>query len=274
MPADERPLLAAADEGDGPGVVLLPGSAADRQIFLQSGIFGSLTNYARAVALDWRGAGESAPSKGDYGFAEEVEDVVALLDAKGLETACVVGVSHGAAVVLELALRHPDRVQGLVLCSPWPRTTQSMRQMFQIWQTVFSNNDPQAYGEAMAWWLFSHEFLDADPGRATGLATALFAAPDSAEREAHLATVGANLGFDVEDRLGEIRVPTLVLAGEQDRVVPAAYSKAVAEAIPGSRFELITGPSGSHAFLAEAAPQPTELIVEFIAEVVGAAAEC
>lgn len=273
MQAAQRQLLAAADEGDGPAVVLLPGSAADRRLFLQSGIFGGLTPFARAVALDWHGAGQSAPLQGNYGFAEEVEDVMALLDAKGIETACVAGVSHGAAVGIELALRHPDRVEGLVLCSPWPRTTYSMRQMFQIWQTVFSNNDPQTYGQAMAWWLFSHEFLDADPSRAANIATELFAAPDSAKRTAHLATVGANLGFDAEDRLGGISVPTLVLAGEQDRVVPAAYSKAVAEAIPGSRFELVTGCSGSHAFLAEAAPQPTELIVEFMAQIMGAEAK-
>ncbi len=259
-------LLAAADEGDGFPVVLLPGAAADRQLFVQAGTFRLLAARYRVVAVDWRGAGESEAPPPDYDIAAEVADVIRLLDHKQITQAFIVGVSHGAAVALSLAAAHPDRVKALVLCSPWARTEKSMRQMLNIWRTLFEHEEPQVYGEGMLWWLFSPEFLDAEPARVAAMASAMFVAPSSATRNTHLKTLEMNLSFDVKDRLKSIWQPALVMAAERDRVVPASYSRRVADQLPNCRFHLVTGPGCSHAFLAEAGPGPNQTLAAFLDE--------
>lgn len=57
----------------------------------------------------------------------------------------------------------------------------------------------------------------------------------------------ADLAHDSLDRLGDITAPTLVVVGEQDLLTPPWQARAVAEAVPGARFELVTGPGSSHA---------------------------
>jgi hypothetical protein len=68
----------------------------------------------------------------------------------------------------------------------------------------------------------------------------------------------ADLAFDTLDRLGAITAPTLVVVGEQDLLTPPRQAKAVADAIPGARYKLLTGPESSHGLHIERPDRPTE----------------
>jgi len=76
----------------------------------------------------------------------------------------------------------------------------------------------------------------------------------------------ADAGHDTLDRLPGITAPTLVIAGEQDLLTPHWHGRQVAEAIPGARFELFTGPGSSHAVGDERAAEVLPLVLGFLAE--------
>jgi pimeloyl-ACP methyl ester carboxylesterase len=100
--------------GPDPTLVLLPGWCGPRSLFnpLQERLGGVL----RAVALDWRGHGESKPAEVDFGSAELVEDALAVIDHCGAERVVPVAVSHAGWVAIELRRRlGPARVPGVVL---------------------------------------------------------------------------------------------------------------------------------------------------------------
>ena len=76
----------------------------------------------------------------------------------------------------------------------------------------------------------------------------------------------ADLAHDTLDRLGQIAAPTLVVAGEQDLLTPPWHGKQVAEAIPGARLEMFTGPGSSHALGMERAEEFVPLVAGFLAQ--------
>jgi pimeloyl-ACP methyl ester carboxylesterase len=75
----------------------------------------------------------------------------------------------------------------------------------------------------------------------------------------------ADLGHDTLDRLGSITAPTLVVAGEQDLLTPPWHGRQVADAIPGARHHLFSGPGSSHALGVERAEEFVPLVAEFLA---------
>ena len=74
----------------------------------------------------------------------------------------------------------------------------------------------------------------------------------------------ADLAHDTLDRLGQITAPTLVVVGEQDLLTPHWQSKAVADAIPGAHFELVTGPGSSHGLHIERPDDLVRLVTGFL----------
>ena len=76
----------------------------------------------------------------------------------------------------------------------------------------------------------------------------------------------ADLAHDTLDRLGDITVPTLVVVGEQDQLTPPWQSRAVADAIPGARYELLTGPGSSHCLHLERLDDLLRIVTDFLAE--------
>lgn len=106
-----------------PRLVLIQGVGFDADAWAP--VLGGLRRHFRLVVVDNRGVGASDEASGWYGVADMAEDVVAVLDAEHIETAHVMGVSLGGMVAQDLAIRHPERVDRLVLVSTtsgWPFT--------------------------------------------------------------------------------------------------------------------------------------------------------
>jgi len=108
--------LFVTDRGDGPPVVLLHGlTATHRHVVMGSKALERAGH--RVIAFDARGHGASAPAA-SYAYPDLVADLLALLDAHGVERAVLAGASMGAHTALRLALDAPDRVAGLVVVTP------------------------------------------------------------------------------------------------------------------------------------------------------------
>ncbi|MGH9135421.1 MAG: alpha/beta fold hydrolase [Acidimicrobiales bacterium] len=251
--------------GAGRPVVLLHGHGS------HLGIFAPLaTRLAaagrRVVAVDHRGFGRSSAAPPTFGFAGLVDDAAAVLDELDLRDAVVVGHSMGGVVALGLAVERAevvaDRVSALVLINSSARGPAN-RPL------------PRAKAVALDWsWT---ELVGRHPRHGLVLTRANFGVEARrshvvAAREIGFASPAARrqgltrrlLGIDLTERLGDVQVPVLVLAGAADRVVAPIESERIAELVPGARLEVFRG--AGHMLPIERSAQVAEHIVRLGSE--------
>lgn len=169
----------------------------------------------------------------------------------------VVGSSTGGAIGQLMALDHPDTVRSLSLVSSWGRADDFFRHQFAVRRDVLVRLGSAAYAETSALFLFSPGyFRDHYQG-----VRAWAAAAGGGDPEVMTARIDMILAHDVLDRLGEIRVPTLVLVGDDDACTPVHLSRELAEAIPGAHLEILPG---GHLIYQEAPAEFLARIVEFV----------
>ncbi len=200
----------------------------------------------RVVAADCRGHGATSKPPGPYSIDQMADDWAALQAALRLPPAHWVGVSMGGAIALAAALRHPALVRSLALVDTWARTDADFAALLHARLAALDAGGPDAYAEYAFPQVYSDGYRRAHP-------EALDLYRDRVRQlvpPALRAAVGALLGHDVEARLGEIRVPTTVLVGEADALLPPRHSQAVASGIPGAR--LVRFPDVGHLPMVEA----------------------
>lgn len=169
--------------------------------------------------------------------------VASSLRALGLGPVAVEAESGGGRISLWLTVDHPDLVDRLVLAAVASETVPGspMETRMRRWIEVAEAGDWGTFFATMA------KSMNPGPSRETGtFAAAARLQPKPATPERFIGELRATLDPSsfVTDRLGEIAVPTLVLAGEQDQVVPLASTRLVAEGIPGAH--LVTDPECGH----------------------------
>jgi pimeloyl-ACP methyl ester carboxylesterase len=219
-----------------------------------------LARRFRVVRFDNRGFGDSEVTDGPYTTAHLAEDAVAILDATDIEQAHVIGISLGGMIAQELALAAPERVRKLVLCSTTPGGPDSVP-MPQ--QTVALMGRQPKIDPKEAMQLFVENALSAEPP--AGLVDEIVAyrmanPPDPA---GWYAQASAGAAHDAFARLGDIRVPTLVVHGTADNVVDARNAPLIADAIPNARLEVFEGVG--HLLPWERPEQFVSLVEEFLA---------
>jgi 3-oxoadipate enol-lactonase len=195
-----------------------------------------LAERFRVIAFDNRGVGRSGRPPGPYTTAGMADDAVAVLDAAGEESAHVYGISLGGMIAQEIALRHPGRIRSLVLAATTPGGRDGVATDEAT--LAFFRRRAEMPAEEAVWASVPYNYAAAtrrDHGQriADDIAQRLLFPIEAVPYEAQLA---AALGHDAHDRLGEIRAPTLVVHGTEDRMVAPANGRALAEAIPGARL--------------------------------------
>ena len=216
------------------------------------------------IAFDNRGLGGSERGEGAISVASLAEDASALLEALEIPRAHVLGWSLGSAVAQELALAHPEQVATAVLYATWGRCDGFQRSVFTALRFPYAHRDLET-ALATAGLAFSPQLLD-HPDLDEMLGAMLPAFPqDDAQMQVTVEQWDADLAHDTLDRLGGITAPTLVLVGEQDLVTPPWQSRTVADAIPGARFELLTGPGSSHGLHIERPADVVDQVTAFLA---------
>jgi 3-oxoadipate enol-lactonase len=225
-----------------PWLVLIQGMGLDRRGW--EPVLRRLRRHFRLVLVDNRGSGQSDRPGGSFGVADIAGDVVAVLDAAGVRRAHVLGASLGGMVAQEVAIRHPDRVDGLVLACTTPG-----------WP--FAYPMPAASARLMA----TTSRLTAEASRRRHTENALSAgtvrerpelvgrllelqASRPIDRDILSAQAAAGARFAGRLRQGRIRARTLVLHGEADTVVDPRNGRLLADRIRGAR--LVTFPGLGH----------------------------
>jgi pimeloyl-ACP methyl ester carboxylesterase len=253
-------LLAFDDDGPGPVVALIHGFPLDRTMWEpQLEEVGSLY---RVIAPDLRGCGESAVPDGVYTVDLLADDVIDTLDALEITEPIVVGgLSMGGYVAMSLALRYPARFRGLMLMNTRsaadPPSTALVRE--ELAQIVEQTGKPDAVVDSMLPKLFS-------PATYTKRPEIIGPVKDQMMRSnpRGLANILRGLAIrpDRTAELGRIGVPTLVLAGVDDQMIPVEESKRLAEGIPGARLVMI--PDGGHLATLENKAATNAAILEFL----------
>jgi pimeloyl-ACP methyl ester carboxylesterase len=219
----------------------------------------------RVITYDLRGMGGSERGSGDISVASLAADALGLLEALEVDRAHVLGYSLGSAVAQELALAAPDRVASLVLYCTWARTDGFQRAMLTGLAHPWRTGDLEAALGALGV-AFSPQLLDSpDFGELIEQLLPLFPSTEQQIRTT-AEQWDADLAHDTLDRLGGITAPTLVIAGEQDLLTPPWHGRQVADAIPGARHHLFTGPGSSHALGVERAEEFVPMVLGFLGE--------
>jgi pimeloyl-ACP methyl ester carboxylesterase len=224
-----------------------------------------LAERYRVIAFDNRGLGGSERGTGPISVASMAEDTAALLEALEVPKAHVVGWSLGSAVAQELALTHPERLATAVMYATWGRCNGFQRAVLSALRLPYAVRDMDA-ALASAGLAFSPQILD-NPDLPQMVEAMLPAFPQNEEQmQVTVEQWDADLVHDTLDRLGGITVPTLVVVGEQDLLTPPDQAKAVADAIPGARYELVTGPGSSHCLHIERPDDLLKIVGGFLDE--------
>lgn len=253
--------LQVSEYGSGEPLVLVCGTTQSHRLWAP--MLPALAARFRVITYDHRGVGDSTRGEGPISMASLADDLAALLAELGIDRAHVLGYSLGSTVAQELALNHPERVVDLVLIGTWGRTDMYQASVFTAlghpWRTGHRDLALAALGMA-----FSPELLDSDefPAMLEQLGPLFPSTPGQMATAAE--QWDADVAHDALDRLDRITVPTLVVAAEFDLLAPPRQGRAVADRIPGARFEQLTGPGASHASPLERPDDVAGLVTEFL----------
>lgn len=217
-------------EGQGPALVLMHGAEASRQMF--AALVPYLARHFAVLTYDQRDCGDTQAPERASTLADLANDAHQFIKAMGFKRAHVFGSSFGGRVAQALALLYPKSIDRLVLASTWPlprpyeELCPDARRLAELRQGL------PGTAEELATWFFPEAFLAQRPELRRVFANAR---PVSARAARRAATVATTLDHGVAD----IVAPTLVLAGELDRVVPPSVTLAMAGRIRGADAVLL-----------------------------------
>lgn len=243
--ANQKIFYADADQPGTP-LVFIHGAAASHLVWGFQ--LRALRELTHVIALDLPGHGRSDPP--GRTTIEEYRDVVlGLLDALKIERAIVVGHSMGGAIAQTLTLSHPERVAGLGLIGTGAR----LRVLPAILEGVLNNFDTIA--ELVVDYSYTTPIA---PSLRECALTEFRACPASVTH----GDFNACNAFDVMSRLGEIRAPTLVICGKDDRMTPVKYAEFLVAHIPKARLAVIE--SAGHSVMLEQPLAVNRVLKEFV----------
>ena len=246
--------------GSGPPIVLIHGFLCDGSLFTQQ--VKALAQNHRIINIDLRGHGRSGLSESPYTIYDLVDDVVAVLDAEGVKAAVWMGLSMGGFVSLRAALNRPDRVRALVLVdtdagpeSVWNK----LKYIIMKWGVL--SLGPRFIAPAVMPIMFGKTTLRSRPELRA----------EYYQRILNMRVKSVSPGVDaiirrddLVEHLHEIKVPTLVIVGEEDKALPLWKSRRIANNISGAELVLI--PAAGHLSAIETPVPVTAAVTRFLSK--------
>lgn len=202
-----------------------------------SPLFRELAQDHRFIRYDERGNGLSDWDVTDISFEAFVKDLETLVDALKLEKFPLLGISQGAAVSIEYAIRHPKRVSHLILfgayASGWrinatPEVIKEREAVMTLTQTGWGQDNP-AYRQ-----IFSSTFMPSASAEELNWFNEFQRQTTSPENAVRFQSAFGDI--DVRDQLAKVSVPTLVIHSVGDRRIPISHGREIAASIPNAEF--------------------------------------
>ena len=239
--------------GAGDPLLLVNGQASDHRMWDR--VVAAFSADHQVVLVDPRGTGASdKPSAPPYSTRGFAADLVAVLDAAGIERAHAYGFSMGGRVCQWLAIDHPGRIGALVLGATTPGDAHGIARAADADAVLSAPPSPESV-RRMAELMYSPGWVAAHPE----VLTPSEPIPLHAKRQHYL----ASQGHDAWDRLPDISAPTLLIHGSDDLVNPTANAALMAARIPGAQMYIVDG--GRHGYFEEYGEQASRVVLEFLA---------
>jgi 3-oxoadipate enol-lactonase len=223
-----------------------------------------LAKRFRVITYDHRGTGRSTALMYSYTTEAMADDALAVLDSADVERAHLYGISLGGMVAQQLALRHRERVAGLVLGATHAGGRRAIAADEEV--VSFFQRRSELPAEESAWGSVAYNYSPRARRKMAGQIS-----EDIARRLAHpfdeqayRAQMCAAALHNCYGRLSRLRIPTLVVHGSADRVVPVENARLIAERIPGAKLRILR--DCGHLYPTEA-PEVNAVIGDFLTEV-------
>ena len=255
-------MLTYRIDGEGEPVLLLNGGMMTLTAW--EPVVAALDSRFQVVRCDFRGQLQS-PGEPEPSLEAHVRDLVELLDGLGLERVHVVGTSYGGLVGLLFAALHPERTASLTVIAATGRITpefwESTAKCRELALEAAAGGDGGRVLEYILPETYTPEYLK-EQAKALEFHRRWVATLPVVWFRGVAAILASVEGVDLTPRLGDIRCPVLIVAGERDLMFPPEQSRALAEAIPGTRLEIV--PGAPHGMVVENPDITARLLLDFL----------
>lgn len=244
--------------GDGEPLLLIQGLGFSSAMWYR--ILPALEARYRVIRYDARGIGRSDVPEGPYTIERAAADAMAVLDAAGEESAHVFGCSLGGIVAQEVAISFQDRVRSLILCCThvagedtiWPdeKVMEMLRSRTSLPpEEAIRASIPVGYADTTP-----REWIEEDVRLRLEIRTT---------EAGYTNQLMGGLGYPgTKERLPSVTVPTLVITGDLDQMVPPANADILADALPNARKVVV--PGAGHVIFTDAPDELTGAMLEFL----------
>jgi 3-oxoadipate enol-lactonase len=244
------------EQGSGIPVLLIMGLGYPS--YLWHRMRPTLNEQYRTIALDNRGSGQSDAPVGPYPIALMASDAAAALDAAGVKSAHVFGLSMGGMIAQEFALQYPERVRSLILGCTAPGGPNAVRAEKQVTDILMARGlSPEEAARAMRPYIYDSatplDRIEED----LVIRRQWFPRP-----EGYMAQLQGILAWESYTRLERITAHTLVIHGQSDQLVPAGNGELIAAKIPGAKLVML--PQASHIFPTDQPEPSRRAVMDFL----------
>ena len=244
--------------GSGLPLLLIAGLASDSQSWLP--VIEGLAKQYTVIVLDNRGAGRSS-QECVTSISLMADDCAALIRHLGYQRVALAGHSMGGMIAMELSRQHPDLVARLVLVATSCRNSVRNNLLFQDWAAWYeSGHDRAAWFRNLLYWIFTERFFQ-NSAMVDVVLTYLLSYPWRQSPQAFKQQVQAIADFDATPWLGLILAPTLVLAGEQDLLMPRGDSEFLTQQLPNAVLKIL--PGAAHSVQTEQPEAFVQAVIDF-----------
>jgi 3-oxoadipate enol-lactonase len=246
-------------EGNGSVVVFINGLTMD-----VNGWYFQVPEFSkrhRVLRYDCRGQGKSDKPDMEYSHPMHAEDLKNLMDKLGIQKAHLVGLSNGGMIAQHFVLNFPEKVGALVLVDTCSYIGTLLDSIITLWIKATQIGGSEFRYDVSLPFIFSEDFIKQN--------REILEQMKKMSTEINPANAVINLArgtlkHNTNDRLSEIKAPTLILVGEEDILIPMKYSKLLNERIKGSRLVIING--SGHAPSIEKPKEFNRIVLDFVLE--------
>lgn len=256
-----QPMISIDELGTGDVLILLHGIGGNKRNWHPN--LDALGAHFRAVAWDARGYGESDDYEGDLKFSDYTHDVARVLDHLGAKKAHVLGLSMGGRIAMDFAETYPHRLLSLTLCDThtgYANFSEERKQSFLRLrlEPLEAGKEPKDIAEPVARSLVS-------PKASREAFLQLVDSMCRLHKQSYMKSIKATVLSDTHRRLGDIRVPTHVIVGADDKLTTPEMAKSIAGQIRGARLTVI--PDAGHLVNIEQPAAFNAAVLAFLREV-------
>jgi pimeloyl-ACP methyl ester carboxylesterase len=246
------------ERGSGEPLLLIMGLGSASDMWYR--LLPEFSSSYRTILFDNRGVGRSDPHSGPYSIAAMAEDAAAVMMAAGVESAHVIGFSMGGFIAQEFALRYAERVRRLVLASTACGGSEVVWAAPEV-LTALAAKDVKTREEGF-WTTAPYNYAQSTPRALIeeDLAVTLRSLLKRESYQAQLQAITSWTG--THSRLRGLNIPTLVIHGDSDQLIPTENGRILARVIPKAEFVLI--PGAGHRFMTDKLEGASRAIMSFL----------